>query len=163
MALLEVRHLNVQLQTRDGPALAVRDVSFNLDRGQTLGLIDESGCGKSLTAMALMGLLPKIARTTGSIVLDMCSPSGGTERLRCSRASRATCIAMIFQEPMTALNPVHRIGRIAEGMLSCTRGPQKLLHWPNRPARLLDRVGIQNARDRLGAYPHELSVASASG
>ena len=70
MALLEVRNLSVQLQTHRGPAYAVRDVSFSLDGGDTLGLIGESGCGKSITVMALMGLLPENARVTGSIVFE---------------------------------------------------------------------------------------------
>ena len=70
MPLLEVSHLSVQLQTQRGAAFAVRDVSFSLERGQTLGLVGESGCGKSITAMSLMGLLPENARVTGSIRLN---------------------------------------------------------------------------------------------
>ena len=109
MALLEVRNLSVQLQTHRGPAYAVRDVSFSLDSGDTLGLIGESGCGKSITVMALMGLLPENARVTGSIVFEGQELVGKSEREMC--ALRGDRIGMIFQEPMTALNPVHTVGR----------------------------------------------------
>ena len=68
--MLEINHLSVQLQTQRGPAFAIRDVSFTLEQGDTVGLVGESGCGKSITAMALMGLLPESAKVTGSIRLD---------------------------------------------------------------------------------------------
>ncbi len=108
-----MRGLQVDLPTRHGMARAVRGVDFTLARGGTIGLVGESGCGKSLTAMALMGLLPEGARATGRVrfdgqeLLDM--PDAGLARLRGRR------IAMVFQEPMTALNPVHTIGaQVAE-------------------------------------------------
>src|SRR3954463_23408 len=100
MPLLEVRDLSVQLQTHRGPALAVRDVGFTLERGDSLGLVGESGCGKSITALALMGLLPENARVTGSIRFDGQELVGKPEReLRALRGNR---IGMVFQEPMTA-------------------------------------------------------------
>src|SRR3954447_11307944 len=102
MALLEVRNLSVLLQTHRGPAYAVRDVSFALERGHTLGLVGESGCGKSMTAMALMGLLPENAQVSGSIRFD------GEELTSKSDSEmgrmRGDRIGMIFHEPMTALN-----------------------------------------------------------
>src|SRR5690349_10207616 len=105
MPLLEVRNLHVKLRTHRGPAFAVRDVSFTLERGETLGLVGESGCGKSITVMALMGLLPENAEVTGSIQF------GGEELTAKNDAQmckiRGNRIGMIFQEPMTALNPVH--------------------------------------------------------
>ena len=86
MALLDVHNLSVQLQTQRGPAKAVRELSFSLEKGQTLGLIGESGCGKSITAMALMGLLPERALTNGSIRFDgqelIGMPDAALRRLR---------------------------------------------------------------------------------
>ena len=152
--LLQVRQLEVVLQTPRGPARALRDVSFDLQRGQTLGLIGESGCGKSMTAMALMGLLPESAQVTGSIRYN------GQELVGASDAQwarlRGARIAMIFQEPMTALNPLHPIGRqIAEPMrLHLGIGAQAARQ---RALALLERVQLTRARERLDAYPHQLS------
>ena len=105
-ALLEVDDLRVTLATAQGPADALRGVSFTLQAGGTLGLIGESGCGKSLTALALMGLLPEGAGVAGSIRF------GGRELTALDDAAysalRGDRIAMVFQEPMTALNPLHR-------------------------------------------------------
>jgi len=154
MALLEVSGLSVQLQTQRGPAYAVRDVSFSLERGQTLGLVGESGCGKSMTVMALMGLLPENARVTGSIRFD------GQELTTKSDAEmgeiRGDRIGMIFQEPMTALNPVHTVARQVAEPLRLHRGMSA------RDARresiaLLERVGIPDAARRADAYPHQFS------
>ena len=109
MSLLEVSHLRIRLQTHRGPADAVRGVSFSLARGETLGLIGESGCGKSITAMSLMGLLPESAQVSGSIHFDGQELVGRTDAQMCQM--RGNRIGMVFQEPMTALNPVHTIGR----------------------------------------------------
>ena len=154
MALLAVQNLSVQLQTQRGPAKAVRELSFSLEKGQTLGLIGESGCGKSITAMALMGLLPERALTSGSIAFDgqelVGLPDATMRRLRGNR------IGMIFQEPMTALNPVHTIGHQVAEPLMLHRGATA------RAARqqaieLLERVGITDAARRADAYPHQFS------
>ena len=154
MALLDVHNLSVQLQTQRGPAKAVRELSFSLEKGQTLGLIGESGCGKSITAMALMGLLPERALTSGSIAFDgqelVGLPDAAMRRLRGNR------IGMIFQEPMTALNPVHTIGHQVAEPLMLHRGATA------RAARqqaieLLERVGITDAARRADAYPHQFS------
>jgi peptide/nickel transport system ATP-binding protein len=154
MALLEVSHLQVKLQTDRGPALAVRDVSFSVDRGGTLGLVGESGCGKSMTAMAILGLLPEQAELGGSIRFDGQELVSQSER-EMSRI-RGNRIGMIFQEPMTALNPVHTIGDQVAEPLRLHRGV------PAAEARkqaiaLLDRVGIADAARRIGAYPHQFS------
>jgi peptide/nickel transport system ATP-binding protein len=154
MALLDVQDLRIRLQTPRGPADAVRGISFSLERGETLGIIGESGCGKSITVMSLMGLLPESARVSGSIRFDgqelVELPDRAMSRIRGRR------IGMIFQEPMTALNPVHTIGRqVAE--------PLRLhLGLSARAARdeaigLLDRVGIPQAAQRIDAYPHQFS------
>ena len=113
--LLAVADLRVTLATSRGPADALRDVSFTLERGQTLGLIGESGCGKSITTLALINLLPDGARVSGSMRFDSVElttlPEADWCRLRGNR------VAMVFQEPMTALNPLHTIGtQIAESL-----------------------------------------------
>ena len=107
--LIEVDNLRVRLNTSRGPADAVRGVSFSLARGETLGLIGESGCGKSVTAMALMGLLPESAVVSGSVRLDGRELVGLADADYCEL--RGNRISMIFQEPMTALNPMHTVGR----------------------------------------------------
>jgi peptide/nickel transport system ATP-binding protein len=152
--LLEVTDLRVTLQTSRGPADALRGVSFAMQRGDTLGLIGESGCGKSITALALMGLLPDGARIGGSIRFDGQELSTLDEAAMC--ALRGARIGMIFQEPMTALNPLHRIGRqIAEPLrlhqgLGAAAARAEAL-------RLLERVQLPDARERLDAYPHQMS------
>ena len=154
MALLEVENLTVTLATARGPADAVRGVSFALERGETVGLVGESGCGKSITALALMGLLPEGARVNGSVRLDGRDLTGLAEAELC--ALRGDRIAMIFQEPMTSLNPLHRIGRQIAEPLVLHRG----LGWPQargRALELLARVGIPDPARRIDAYPHELS------
>ncbi|MEI6762159.1 MAG: ABC transporter ATP-binding protein [Betaproteobacteria bacterium] len=154
MALLDVRNLGVQLQTQRGPAAAVRELSFSLEKGQTLGLIGESGCGKSITAMALMGLLPERALTSGSIAFDgqelVGLPDAAMRRLRGNR------IGMIFQEPMTALNPVHTIGHQVAEPLMLHRGATARAARQQAIA-LLERVGITDAAGRADAYPHQFS------
>ncbi len=153
-ALLEVENLVVELRTPRGPANALRDVSFSLEKGETLGLIGESGSGKSLTALAIMGLLPETARVSGAIRLE------GVELL--SMEDDALCrlrgnrMAMIFQEPMSALNPLHPIGRQVAEPLRIHRG-LRAAEARHEAARLLDRVGIAQAASKLDAYPHQLS------
>jgi peptide/nickel transport system ATP-binding protein len=154
VALLEVDHLRVTLQTSRGAADALRGVSFSLDRGQTLGLIGESGCGKSITALALMGLLPEGARVAGSIRFDGQELTTLDEAQLCRL--RGNRIGMVFQEPMTALNPLHTVGRqIAESL----RLHKELSSGAARAEalRLLERVQLPQARERLDAYPHQLS------
>jgi peptide/nickel transport system ATP-binding protein len=154
MPLLEVSNLTVTLQTHRGPARAVRDVSFSLERGQTLGLVGESGCGKSITVMSLMGLLPESAKVEGSIRFD------GQELTTLNDTQmgriRGNRIGMIFQEPMTALNPVHTIGRQVAEPLRLHRGLDAG-EARKQAIALLDRVGIPDAARRIDAYPHQFS------
>ena len=154
MALLEVKNLSVSLQTQRGHALAVRDVSFTLERGQTIGLVGESGCGKSITAMSLLGLLPENARVTGSITFDGRELVGLPESELCGL--RGDRIGMIFQEPMTALNPVHTIGRQVAEPLRLHRG-MSAAAARKEAIGLLDRVGIPDAARRIDAFPHQFS------
>ncbi|MCL1962195.1 MAG: ABC transporter ATP-binding protein [Desulfovibrionaceae bacterium] len=152
--MLEAHRLRVELRTRHGSAAAVRDMSFTLERGDTLGLIGESGCGKSMTALALMGLAPGNAAVSGSLKLDgrqlIGLPDRNWQRVRGAR------IAMIFQEPMSALNPVHRVGaQIAEPLMLHRRLPRRQAR--ERAIELLDRVGIPDAARRAGSFPHQFS------
>ncbi len=152
--LLEVRDLSLSLPTARGRVQALREVSFTMGRGDTVGLIGESGCGKSLTSLALMGLLPEGAQVEGSIRL-LGQELVGLDDAAMSRL-RGDRVAMVFQEPMTALNPLHRIGdQVAE--------PLRLHRRLDRAAaraealRLLERVRLPQAARRLDAFPHELS------
>jgi len=154
LSLLEVDQLRVVLRTPRGPAEALRGVSFALDRGQTLGLIGESGCGKSITALALMGLLPDGAEVSGSIRLDGRELIGASEDDWCGL--RGNRLGMIFQEPMTALNPLHTIGRQIGESLRLHRGLDASAARAEA-LRLLNRVQLPQAAQRLDAHPHQLS------
>ena len=154
LPLLAVQDLRVVLPTAHGPAEALRGVSFQMARGDTLGLIGESGCGKSMTALALMGLLPHGATVSGQIHFEGQALVGAPEPTLCRL--RGNRMAMVFQEPMTALNPLQTIGdQVAEALrlhrgLSRRAGRAEAL-------RLLDRVQLPQAAQRLDAYPHQLS------
>ncbi|WP_423868099.1 ABC transporter ATP-binding protein [Bradyrhizobium sp.] len=154
LPLLEVENLRVRLNTSRGPADAVRGVSFSLNRGETLGLIGESGCGKSVTAMALMGLLPDSAVISGSIRLGGRELVGLPEPDYCQL--RGNRISMIFQEPMTALNPMHTIGRQVAEPLRRHKG-LAAAEARREAIALLDRVGLPDAAGRASAYPHQFS------
>jgi oligopeptide/dipeptide ABC transporter ATP-binding protein len=155
MALLEVDDLRTYFKTRAGEVHAVDGVSFSVERGKTLGIVGESGCGKSVTALSIMGLLPPSGRTvSGSIRFE------GRELTTMSQREledvRGRQIAMIFQDPMTSLNPTLTIGlQIMETM-------QRHLDFSRDEARkraieLLEEVHIPNARQRLDDYPHRYS------
>jgi len=152
--LIEAENLCVRLNTSRGPADAVRGVSFALARGETLGLIGESGCGKSVTALALMGLLPESAVISGSIRLDGQELVGLAEAAYCKL--RGNRVSMIFQEPMTALNPMHTVGRQVAEPLRRHRGLSGAQALREAIA-LLDRVGLPDAAKRVDAYPHQFS------
>ena len=154
MALLTLDSLCVDLETARGPARALRDVSFTLERGEKLGLVGESGCGKSMTALAIMGLLPERAQAHGRIVLDGDNLLTLPERTLCR--VRGNRIGMIFQEPMTSLNPVHPIGRQIGESLRLHRGMVGA-EAAEETVRLLERVGLPDPRTRLGAFPHQFS------
>ena len=154
--LLEIENLNVHFHTPEGIARAVDGVSFHLDAGETIGLVGESGCGKSVTSLSILGLIPS---PPGEIESGEVKFSGrnllnlGAEKLRRIRGHE---ISMIFQEPMTSLNPVLPIGRqVAEPLmihqgLSKSEALEKAADW-------LDHVKIPAAAKRLNDYPHQLS------
>ena len=154
MSLLQVTDLRVRLATQRGPADAVRGVSFALERGETLGLIGESGCGKSITALALLGLLPERAEVSGSIRFDGEELVGRGDAEMCRL--RGNRIGIIFQEPMTALNPLHTIGHQVAEPLRLHKGAAEA-EARRQAVALLDRVGLPDAARRADAYPHQLS------
>ncbi len=154
MPLLQVTNLRVRLNTQRGLADAVRGVSFAVERGETLGLIGESGCGKSITALALLGLLPERAVVSGSIRFDGEELVGRNDAELCQL--RGNRIGIIFQEPMTALNPLHTIGRQVGEPLRLHKGLTESMARKQAIA-LLDRVGLPDAARRVDAYPHQLS------
>ena len=152
--LLRVTDLHVTLPTRHGAAHAIRGINFELQPGQTMGLVGESGCGKSMTALALMGLLPGAARSSGRVELDRANLSAYTEQQWC--AVRGKRMGMIFQEPMTALNPLHTVGQQIAEPLRLHMGLDA--HSARRQAlALLEQVALPQAVSRLDAYPHQLS------
>ncbi len=152
--LLEVSNLRITLQTHRGPVDALRGVSFALPRGGTLGLIGESGCGKSITALALMGLLPEGAATSGSIRFDGQELTRLPEPALCKL--RGHRMGMVFQEPMTALNPLHTVGHQIAESLRLHKGLGRSAARAEA-LRLLQRVQLPQAAQRLDAYPHQLS------
>ncbi|MPZ69924.1 MAG: ATP-binding cassette domain-containing protein [Actinobacteria bacterium] len=155
MALLSVRDLEVRFSTRKATVHAVNQIGFDLESGESLGIVGESGCGKSVSALAMLGILPKAGRVTGGSV-----EFGGVDLLKLPdqklRQIRGKDIAMIFQDPMTSLNPVLTIGRqlteTLEKHLDMDKDVAK-----KEAAELLERVGIPRAADRLGDYPHQFS------
>ena len=154
--LLQVEALRVEFNTRDGIARVIDDLDISLNSGEILGIVGESGCGKSMTALSIMGLVPtppgRIAR--GTIRLDGENLVQASEqRLRQVRGNE---ISMIFQEPMTSLNPVFSIGdQIAETvMLHENRRKQDAWDWA---VEMLEAVGIPDAEQRAFEYPHQMS------
>ena len=152
--MLEVHDLRVSLPTSRGPAQALRGVSFDLQRGDTLGLIGESGCGKSMTALALMGLLPTGATVAGSIRFKGQELVGLPDHEMCTL--RGNRIGMVFQEPMTALNPLHTVGGQVAEPLRLHKGASRS-QARDEALHLLERVHLPQAAQRLDAYPHQLS------
>lgn len=153
--VLDVQDLNVHIKTSKGVLHAVRDVSFKVHRGETLCLVGESGCGKSMTSLAIMGLLPKVAiRSTKRLaLLDEDLTRASARRINDLRGHK---MAMIFQEPMTALNPAYTIGeQLAEHYRHHKNATAEQAR--KRSIELLEKVGIASAGQRLSQYPHQLS------
>jgi len=153
--LLSVDDLRVRFWTNRGIVHAVNGISFDVRAGETLGLVGESGCGKSVTALAAMGILPRAARIpSGSIKLDGRELIGLSERSW--RRVRGKEIAMIFQDPMTSLNPVLTVGaQLRESIEEHLDLDRKAAR--RRSIELLDQVGIPSAADQLKNYPHQFS------
>ena len=156
MALIEVNDLRTHFFTREGAVRAVDGISFSVERGKTLGIVGESGCGKSVTALSIMGLIPKPPAkiVSGSVMFE------GRDLTKLSERQlenvRGGEIAMIFQDPMTSLNPTLRIKtQITESLrrhLGLTGDAAR-----KRAVELLDEVGIPRAAERVNDYPHRFS------
>ena len=154
--LLEVKNLRVELQTKNGIVPVIDDLSFDLDYGESLSFVGESGCGKSMTALALMGLLPeKVGRiSSGSIKLEGRQLANASpEDLRKIRGNE---ISMIFQEPMTSLNPVLSVGEQISEVLRLHQKMSDKSAW-KRAEDLLDAVNIPEPKRRVHDYPFQMS------
>jgi oligopeptide/dipeptide ABC transporter ATP-binding protein len=153
--LLEVRGLAVEFTTEDGVVTAVNGVSFAVERGETLAIVGESGSGKSVSALSIMGLIEKPGRIVeGEIVFEGRDLREVSERDY--RRVRGGDLAMIFQDPLSSLNPAFRVGdQIAEALL--THSYEKKDAARRQAAALLDKVGIPQAGDRARDYPHQFS------
>ena len=155
--LLEVRNLKVEFRTRKQALTAIHDVSFDVAPGTTLGIVGESGCGKSVTATSILRLLPKetsricpgsVVRLHGEDLLSMSD--------KAFRTIRGNRISMIFQDPMTALNPVYTIGDQLIEMMTAHRRMKRSEAF-ERGVDMLDKMGIPSPRQRMKEYPHQLS------
>jgi peptide/nickel transport system ATP-binding protein len=155
VALLDVQDLRTSFRTEDGMVKAVDGVSFTVEKGQTLGIVGESGCGKSVTCLTIMGLNPKRNTITSGEALwkgqDLL-----TMKPSALRQIRGSEISMIFQDPMTSLNPVHTIGRQLEEAILLHRDVTKKSARA-RSLELLKAVGIPRAEQRIDDYPHQFS------
>ncbi len=154
--LLDVQGLETTFKTSEGIVHAVNGVSFGLKEGETLGVVGESGCGKSVTMLSILGLIPT---PPGNVKAGMAN-FFGQDLMKMSkdeiRAIRGAQIGMVFQDPMTSLNPVLTVGRQLTEPLMLHLGMTKK-QADERASELLEMVGIPNAKDRLSDYPHQFS------
>jgi dipeptide transport system ATP-binding protein len=163
MPLLEVKNLNVTIATRRGPLEIVRDLSFSIDAGEILGIVGESGCGKSITSLAIMGLLPANAPTKATVKATNFSFMG-RELLSLNESQRNQLrgkdMAMIFQDPMTSLNPCFNVEMQLTETLKLHHPESHALtsgQARDKAIELLNLVGIPSPAERLKAFPHQLS------
>jgi oligopeptide/dipeptide ABC transporter ATP-binding protein len=152
--ILQIRDLTVTFATPLGPLVAVRGVDLDVGAGELVAVVGESGSGKSVSFLAAMGLLPSTATVQGSVLLDGVQLVGASAKQM--RSVRGRLLSMIFQDPLSALNPVHRIGAQISEML---RAHQKMSERAARAraVELLEVVGIPQPGDRAMQYPHEFS------
>ena len=154
MTLLKVENLSVEFQTNDGAVQAVKDLSFELEKGGSLAIVGESGSGKSQTAFSIMGLLAENGRSSGRVLIE------GKDILNLPTSElntyRAEKMAMIFQDPMTSLNPYLRVSEQMIEVLLHHRGMSKRAAR-SRAIAMLDAVRIPDAKNRVHMYPHEFS------
>ncbi len=154
MTVLSVRDLHVEFHTQKGIVQAVRGINFDLRAGETLGVVGESGAGKSVSFLALLGLLPRTARVSGQAMVGNVNLIGASRKEM--RSIRGSQIAMIFQDPLSALNPVQRVGDQIVEMIRAHQ-PLGVAEARRRAVELLDMVGIPQAADRSRQFPHEFS------
>lgn len=155
-ALLQIRDLHTTFYTKDGPVRAVDGVSIDIGAGESVGIVGESGCGKSMTAMSLMGLLKKPGKVDGGKILfdgqDLTAMAA-----REKRKLMGNRISMIFQEPMTSLNPVIPVGKQVREALLLHNKAMSRSEAKERVIEVFGLVGIPDAPKRCGEYPHQLS------
>lgn len=155
--ILSVRDLCVSFSSDEMTAQVVNNISFDLEQGETLGIVGESGCGKSVTSLSIMRLLPHPAAkiTSGQILFNRENLLfADVKRMRQIRGNR---IAMIFQEPMTALNPVHKVGKQIMEVFRLHRPELSKKDAEKEALEMMERVGISAAKQRMNEYPHQLS------
>ena len=156
MSLLEVKNLEASIKTKTGAIHAIEDISFSMEKGEILGVEGESGCGKSMTALSILRLLPTppIEISGGQILYD------GQDLLKMNKASirsiRGNRISMIFQEPMTSLNPVYTVGNQIMEAIHFHRKVSRKVCW-EQAVKMLKMVGIPAPEQRMKEYPHQLS------
>ena len=156
MSLLEVKNLEASIKTKTGAIHAIEDISFSMEKGEILGVVGESGCGKSMTALSILRLLPTppIEISGGQISYD------GQDLLKMNKASirsiRGNRISMIFQEPMTSLNPVYTVGNQIIEAIHFHRKVSRKVCW-EQAVKMLKMVGIPAPEQRMKEYPHQLS------
>ena len=154
--LLEVNQLRVQIETQHGTVQAVRGVSFHLDEQETLAIVGESGSGKSISVKSIMGLLPKNGKIVeGSILMEGKDLAKFSERQM--QSVRGSDISMIFQDPMTSLNPTMTIGKQIVEVLKEHRKDMSKVQMKERALELISLVGISKPEARFDQYPHQLS------
>lgn len=154
MALLDVRNLTVDFKTNDGTVAAVDNLSFSLDQGSSLAIVGESGSGKSQTAFAMMGLLARNGRSSGTVTFD--GQQILNTPLKEINKVRGDDITIVFQDPMTSLNPYMRVSeQMAEVLLHHKGMSKRAAH--TEVVRMLDAVKIPDAKARSNLYPHEFS------
>ncbi|TVX96464.1 ABC transporter ATP-binding protein [Cohnella terricola] len=163
--LLSVQDLKIRIQMDNGVMQAVDGVDFEIKKGKTLGLVGESGCGKSLTSRAIIGINPKECETTGVIKYDLASEGSASDPIdllsldpkgKRIRSIRGNKIAMIFQEPMTAFSPMYTIGNQMVEMIRIHRTKNKK-EAKKIALEMLGKVGISDQEKRFDQYPHEFS------
>jgi oligopeptide/dipeptide ABC transporter ATP-binding protein len=153
--LLEVKNLNVSLKKKKKQINIVDGISFQVEKGKTLCIVGESGCGKSLTSLSIMGLLPKVLNISKGEILFK-NEDLTKKTFKELSTFRGNDLAMIFQEPMTSLNPVHTVGRqITESIILHKKVSKKEAY--NQAINMLKLVGIPSPEERIHSYPHELS------
>ena len=156
MSLLELRGLTTAFQTARGEISAIEDISFELNAGEILGIVGESGSGKSVTALTIMGLLPQPPARVAAGSVRFAGEELTTASPNRMEKIRGAGISMVFQEPMTSLNPVFTIGeQIMETIRAHERLPQRTIY--TRAIQMLEKVGIPSATRRMTDYPHQLS------
>jgi len=152
--LLEVKHMSLSLKRAGKYSKILDDISFYIEQGETLGIVGESGCGKSMTALSLMQLLPEKARLEGDVVLQQKNISKVSKRKL--EKIRGNQMSMIFQDPLTSLNPLQTVGvQVEESLILHTKKNKK--ERRERVLQLLNAVGLPRAEELIDEYPHQLS------